>query len=278
MQVIAGRLPRTHSRDVAAVLLQVIGYLQFVELGRHPEVREEQDHQPVQRHIQKRPFPERAGDFPEELHVQALTQEQEDLLREHQDRLRKNNGHDARIIDPQRHEGGATRIDFAADRPLGILDRHLSLRLRDGDHARNHAGQQQQQRDGMPQVELGLKSAAAEKHVIERHARLWKACQDANGDNQRNPVADTPVGDLFAQPHQQQGPRSQHEQRLQAVKPNVRIAVKHQPPPAPTLEKLFRVFPANRHHQPLPQAEQHGKITAILNDLGASAFLARQLA
>ena len=49
MQIIAGRLARAHAGNVAAVFLQVVGNLQFIELRGHPEIGEEQNHQPVKR-------------------------------------------------------------------------------------------------------------------------------------------------------------------------------------------------------------------------------------
>src|SRR5215471_11765321 len=43
MQVLAGCLARPHSWNVAAILFQIIGNLQLVELGCHPKIREKQD-------------------------------------------------------------------------------------------------------------------------------------------------------------------------------------------------------------------------------------------
>ena len=43
-----------HAGDVAAVLFQVIRDLQFIELGRHPEIGEEQNHQAEQSQIDRR--------------------------------------------------------------------------------------------------------------------------------------------------------------------------------------------------------------------------------
>ena len=132
VQIIARRLPRAHPRNVATVLLQIIRDLKFVELGCHPEIREEQNHQPVQRHVKNRPFSQRARDLAEELDVEALSQEQKDLLREHQNGLGKNDWHHTRVVDSQRHKRGAARIDFATYRPLRVLDRDLPLGLSDG--------------------------------------------------------------------------------------------------------------------------------------------------
>ena len=131
----------------------------------------------------------------------------------------------------------------------------------------------------MPEVEFSLDPGVGEEHVSQRHRRLRKTRQNANSDHERYAVADAALGDLLAQPHQEHRPRSQHQQGLETVKPNVRILVEHQPlRRVPLREKLLRVLPANCHHHALPQAEKHGQITAILNNLGATALFARQFA
>jgi len=81
------------------------------------------------------------------------------------------------------------------------LDRDLPLRLGDGDDPGNHSGEQQHQRNSMPEVELSLDPGLGEEHVSERHRRLRQARQNADGDDQRNAVADAALGDLLAQPH-----------------------------------------------------------------------------
>ena len=146
-------LAGTNPGNVTAVLLEIIGDLQLVELRRHPEIREEQNHQRIDKNINEGAFGQRCGDFHERLGKelaagilsarQGLTREQEQLLREHQDRRGENDGHDARVIDSQRHERSAAGVDLTAHRPLSILNRHLALSLSDGDHARDHAHQQQ---------------------------------------------------------------------------------------------------------------------------------------
>src|SRR5207249_9266393 len=62
MEIFTGGLARAHAGNITAVFLQIIGDLQFIKLGRHPEVREEQDHQRIQSEVPKSAFTQRGGD------------------------------------------------------------------------------------------------------------------------------------------------------------------------------------------------------------------------
>src|SRR2546429_1703640 len=121
----------------------------------------------------------------------------------------------------------------------------------------------------MAEIELGV-AAVRKKHVSEGHSRLRKPSQNADRNDQRDAIPDPSLGNLFAQPHQEHRARSQDQQRLDSVKPNVGVTIKYQPPHVPTLKNLSGILAANRHHQPLAQAKEHGEITAILDDLGAA--------
>ena len=105
------------------------------------------------------------GNLREKPHLGQLPERRIDLLRKHQNGLRENDRHDARVIDPQRHERSPAGINLATDRPLGILHRDLPLRLSDRDHARDDAGQQEHQCNGVGDV-LAFDPLAREEHVI----------------------------------------------------------------------------------------------------------------
>ena len=40
-------LSRADARNVAAILFEIVGDLEFIELSRHPEIGEKQDHQGI---------------------------------------------------------------------------------------------------------------------------------------------------------------------------------------------------------------------------------------
>src|SRR5579859_1202227 len=52
MKIIAGGLAGAHTGNVAAVLLQIVCDLQFIELGGDPEIGKEQNHQSVDGEIE----------------------------------------------------------------------------------------------------------------------------------------------------------------------------------------------------------------------------------
>ncbi len=52
-------------------------------------------------------------------------------------------------------------------------------------------------------IELTSDVSSREEHVFEGDHGLRQSGKDADGDDQRGPVADAALGDLFTQPHQQ---------------------------------------------------------------------------
>src|SRR5882672_11505412 len=125
----------------------------------------------------------------------------------------------------------------------------------------------------MAEVEFRFDGGGREEHFLEGESRLWKASQNPDRDNERNAVANAALGDLLAQPHQEHGSGRQDEHRLKSVKPDMSVGIKHQLADALS-EYAFRMLPLDGHKQPLSEAEQHRKVAAILDDLGAPALFA----
>ena len=75
----------------------------------------------------------------------CISEPRADWLREHQNGLRENNRHHARVIHAQWHEGSATRIHLATDGALSLLHRNFPLSLRDSDNTADDQHQQAQQ-------------------------------------------------------------------------------------------------------------------------------------
>ena len=154
------------ARHVAAVLLQVVGDLDRIELRRHPEIGEEEDHQRVQDVVQRRAVIQVRGQLLEKVdrdHAQ-------ELRREHQDGLREDDGHDAGVVHAQGHVGALPAVDLAAHHPLGVLHRNLPLGLRHRDDARDHQEDHDQHADQMEDAEL--RHAV---HGLEHVDRAWTA-------------------------------------------------------------------------------------------------------
>src|SRR5579872_5156262 len=101
MQEFTGRLTRPNTRNVTARFLHIVGDLQFIKLGRHPEVREEQDQQAVNEQIKDRSSLQTVGHFVEERDLECLAQVIENHVRKHQNGGGENDRHDARVINAQ---------------------------------------------------------------------------------------------------------------------------------------------------------------------------------
>src|SRR6516165_6132853 len=153
VKIIARSLTRTHARDISTILLQIVRNLQLVELSGDPEVREKEDHQSVNRQIKVRTLNQerrktvaKVGDeFRTRVAVvgQRSVHKFKELLWEHEDGLSEDDGHDAGIVDTQRHERSLALVNLSTDSALSVLDGHLALGLCNGNHTGNHTGQQQ---------------------------------------------------------------------------------------------------------------------------------------
>src|SRR5579862_5103628 len=132
---------------------------------------------------------------------QGAVNKLEEFLRKHQDGLGENDRHNTGIVDAQRHKGGLTLIYFSPDGALGILNGDLALSLGNSDDTSDDARQEQNQRNSVADVKRSVRAGGTgEEHVFKRDGGLRQAGKNANRDNKGNPIADTAVGDLFAQP------------------------------------------------------------------------------
>ncbi len=152
------------------------------------------------------------GKLPRE---RAVREEQADDGRgEDEDGLREDDRHDAGVIDLERQVLRLAAEDLAADDALGVLHGNLALRLRDGDDRRDHDEQEGHHEDEHERTHLaGLIGAVAARHegAPRLDERGGQARHDADGDDERDAVADALVGDLITQPHEQHGAGGERE-------------------------------------------------------------------
>src|SRR5262245_30139079 len=126
----------------------------------------------------------------------------------------------------------------------------------------------------MEEIEPRADISHAAEHVPQRLPRLRQPRHNADADDQRYAVANATFGNLFTQPHVQQGAGGENDDRLDAIPPD---SIVHHQLAREALEEVPGVFPTDGHHQALPEAKQHRQITAILNDLRSATFLADEL-
>src|ERR1022692_2242763 len=121
--------PGGGAREVAAVLLQVVGDLDRLEHDRDPEIAEEKDEEAVPRVVGPVAAQEVLGELDQEPQVQRGAQLRHDLLREEQDGAREDDGHDAGVVDLERQKGALAAHDLVAHDALRVLHGDLPLAL-----------------------------------------------------------------------------------------------------------------------------------------------------
>ena len=128
-------------------------------------------------------------------------------LRQSQHRGSEDDRHDAAGVYAQRQVGRLAAHDLAADDALGVLHRNTALAAFDKHNERDHHDHQHHQqqdrrnRERAPGLVLHL--------VPEVGYAARQADYDAGEDQQRHAVADAALGDLLAQPHDEDAARGQ---------------------------------------------------------------------
>src|SRR5579884_3213691 len=104
-----------------------------------------------------------------------------DLLWHHQDRLGKNDWHDARKTQAQRKERCAAGIDLLPDSTLRILDGNFSLGLVHRNRSRHHRHEERDQHDSIPKVALAARCKIGINQSLECGGQPR---EDANRDDE----------------------------------------------------------------------------------------------
>ena len=137
-----------------------------------------------------------------------------------------------------------------------VLNNNATLGAFHIDDDENHGGNHDQQ----AKDEDGAERAGAAQFQRARNRRR-QVGHNAGEDNQRNAVADTALGNLFAQPHQEHGAAGQRHHGGEAEEP----ATFHN-------NAAGHAFQANRDAISLHHGDQHGQITGVLVDPFTPAF------
>ena len=185
---VACRLAGTESRDVAAVLLQVVGYLYGVELNCRVEVCEEDYQQEVSDGIADggRACP----------YAVTVSGEACDGRRDGCDGLSEDDGENTAHIDLHGKVGALSAVHLTADYTLCVLYRDAALGVvyQNDEHDHGQCAEEHQER--YPNGGGALCCAAYHLVNIGRESG-----NDACEQNDRNTVADAELGDLLTQPH-----------------------------------------------------------------------------
>ena len=147
--------------------------------------------------------------------------------------------------------------DPSAHDAFCVLHRNLSApRLEKHDRSDDpyHGDEQSDQREAAQLTDL--------EEPIGFDDRVGQPRDDSGKNDQRDAIADTPLGDLFTKPHQKGSPGCQREHR-------------HQPKAPPRgLDKGAAVHPfeANGDTEGLNQTNPNGAESGVLNDLLPTPF------
>ena len=96
---------------------------------------------------------------------------------------------------------GVAAVLFPADYAFRVLHGDFAHCLRDRDNTGDHTEKKQNHQHQDHRVHLAGLSAARYKRLPRLRQRSRQSRDNADGDNQRNTVADAALSDLIAQPH-----------------------------------------------------------------------------
>ncbi len=131
--------------------------------------------------------------------------------REQDDGAGKDRRDDAGHVQLQRQIGRLPLVDLVTDLTLGVVDGDPTLTPLDEDHKGRH--QNDQRHDDQRRHRVHVAVADQRAHAANGAGQTG---HDAGEDDQRDAVAQTPFGDLFAQPHQEHRAGDQRNDRHEA--------------------------------------------------------------
>src|SRR6056297_1057647 len=190
VQVVRSRLSSANAGDEPAVLLHVVGNIGRVEGDRHIEVGEEDDQQEVRQQVPGsgsgtevllhplRP----AGLASGQLYEQGGQEQQ---------RRREDDRDHAGHVDLQRDVRRGAAVHPTAHHPLGVLHRDTALSLLDEDH----------ESDDYEADENGDREGEGSATSQDGGELRRNGGDDRGEDQHGHAVADSPLGDQLAEPH-----------------------------------------------------------------------------
>ncbi len=154
---------------------------------------------------------------------------------------------------------GLRRVHALPLLTLRVIHRYASLAALDEHHERGHTQNHQQQQQYHRTTDL---SGADQLKRAAEGAR--QSGHDAGENQQRDAVADTPFGDLLAEPHEERRPGGQRQHR-------------HEPEgPAGGVDDRAGAgdytLEADGDPEPLDDGQHDGPVTGVLGDLPPPQF------
>ena len=127
-----------------------------------------------------------------------------DRRREQEQRPRKDDRHHARIIHFQRHVLRLAAVHFPPDHAFRVLHSDFTDPLRNRYHCGDNKDEDHHEQHQHHRVHLARSLPRWNKSLPSLHQRSGQPRHNPYRDDERDAVADTALGDLIAQPHQNQ--------------------------------------------------------------------------
>src|ERR1700722_9167706 len=239
----------------ATVFLQVVRGLFRIEDHRGVEIREEDDHERIQRHVQWLAVRELTGGG---LQPEGTVRgEASDGRRDQQNRTGKDRRNDAGGVDFHRHVRRVAAEHRVADLAFRILHRNAALRpLHEYDDAYGDDGDHHEQQKEKRRQRAGT---AEFEHRGEGAGQVG---DNAGHDDQAGAVADAAGSNLLADPHQEHGAANQGDH---AGEDKEQAGVDHR-----RTEAAMHTLEPDGDAVGLEHGDQHGQIARVLVELLAA--------
>src|SRR6185437_7794430 len=252
--------PRSNAGYEAAILSHVIGEFGGVENDAHVKKREEDDQSDVDHHVER--LAKRDGVRELLKYGRLGLIKQRERVGKRQQRTRKNWRNHAARIDAQRKVRHLAAHHLAPHHALRVLHRNAALPAfdkHDETHHHSHERdnkQRDQRRIGAPRLRTG--------HVPQLGHTVRQPDHDPGENDERHPVADAAVADLFSEPHDEGGAGRQRQNRHQdEARPRVidQRLISH-----------GSLAQRNGDRERLKDAQNDRQIARVLRDLAAAQF------
>ena len=194
--------------QIRAVFLQVLGDVDGVKLRSDPEEREEHDERGVDDEVQRRGVGEilrEAVESSGKTSRRRVGHLHDERARNLNERLREDDGHDARVVDSQRHERLLHAVGVAAaDAATRRVDGDLPDALREHHRAHDDEEEEDHENRKLGDGSRSLHARETEVTLPSLDESLRKARGDVDHDDERSAVADAEGRDLIGEPHDEE--------------------------------------------------------------------------
>ncbi|MNN17086.1 hypothetical protein D3C81_1302560 [compost metagenome] len=246
-------LARTDARNEGTAFLQVIRNFPAVVHQSRIEEAEENNRSSVQQDVDRLARRERGGQVLDEPSHRARRfgrKPTRDRRREQDDRRCKDRRNHPCHVQLQRQVRRLTAVHLVADLTLGIVHQDLALAPLDKHHGEGHTDHDRHDEDRRDDAH-GTRADQFKQSAD----RVGQARCDTAKDDDRDAVAQTTLGDLLTQPHQEHRTGHQRDHRRRP---------EHQ---ARIDDQTWLRLQCDRNRQRLERGQNHSAVARVLRDL-----------